>query len=80
MKSHVTSAYQPEFLFAGELDAQRYLFNLHRRDCPTQALHEKADEFIDNVCQRSDEYHESRLYYFRSYHSLAEIINEEKSG
>ena len=39
-----------------------------------------SDEFIDNVCQRSDECHETRLFYFRSYHSLAGIINEEKSG
>ena len=33
-------------LFAGELDAQRVLFNLHRHGLPSPALHKKAEEYV----------------------------------
>ena len=34
-------------LFAGEVDIQRALFNLHRKMVPTEVLREKADMYVD---------------------------------
>ena len=42
-------------LFAGGLDAQRVLFNLHRRGLPTQTLHEKAIEYTGAGLLRRDD-------------------------
>ena len=42
-------------LFAGELDVQRVLFNLHRRGLPTAKLHQKADDYIEAGLLRDDD-------------------------
>jgi len=36
-------------LFDGQIDYQRALYNLHRRQVPTDILKKKADQFIDEV-------------------------------
>jgi hypothetical protein len=42
-------------LYAGELDAQRVLYNLHRRGLPTPKLHDKADEYVEAGLLRPDD-------------------------
>ena len=72
---HAKIRWRKGTLFAGELDAQRCLFNLHRRGCPTQALHEKADEFIDNGLLRAPEA-ASVIRTIEQERSVTRVIND----
>ena len=46
-KDKLHSVWRKGTLFAGSLDIERAMFNLHRKGVPTPALSEKAQEYVD---------------------------------
>ena len=62
-------------LFAGELDVQRVLFNLHRRGLPMPTLHDKADEYVDAGLLRPDDA-TSMVRAIEQERGVARTINE----
>ena len=46
-RSHTRLVWKAGTLYAGRLDVQRVLFNLHRRRLPMHVLEQKADEYVE---------------------------------
>ena len=62
-------------LFAGELDVQRVLYNLHRRGLPTATLHRKAIEYVEAGLLR-DEDAKAMVHTIEQERRVARIYNQ----